>query len=449
MGTFSSNDDLDLSTGSINNGDTTNTGGQGTGSGANGNPAGQGQQGAGQQGQQGNGNGNGNGNPDTDTNIDTDNGNGNTGNQGQQGQQGQGDNQQRDSSTGEEVVLSEGDTVNVDGVDYTIDANGNALAADGTVFRTATELAELISQNGSEPSVLEQLQTRFGSDFKDENGNPIVFDNNTEGVAAYVDTVIQNRIAEAQTAALNNLFETYPQVEQVINHLKLNGTLDDFVEIPDRSQITVSKDNEEQQATFIREEWKLSGKKGDVNKFIDYCKNAGILYDTAVESKEAVDSIYESRLAEQKAQVEAKEAAVAAEEKAYWDNVEKTISKGELLGYSIPEQIQCNKDGKKVMLSRKDFLKYVSTPVDNEGNTAYMLDEAKVDSNARMQDDLLKAFLRFTGGDYASLVGMAVNKQKVLSIRTTAAQTTGKRTVIINSKGNNSKTVDNDQLVLN
>lgn len=452
METFSSNNDLDLSTGSIDNGDTTNTGGQGTGSGANGNPAGQGQQGAGQQGQQGqqgNGNGNGNGNPDTNTNIDTDNGNGNTGNQGQQGQQGQGDNQQRDSSTGEEVVLSEGDTVNVDGVDYTIDANGNALAADGTVFRTATELAELISQNGSEPSVLEQLQTRFGSDFKDENGNPIVFDNNTEGVAAYVDTVIQNRIAEAQTAALNNLFETYPQVEQVINHLKLNGTLDDFVEIPDRSQITVSKDNEEQQATFIREEWKLSGKKGDVNKFIDYCKNAGILYDTAVESKEAVDSIYESRLAEQKAQVEAKEAAVAAEEKAYWDNVEKTISKGELLGYSIPEQIQCNKDGKKVMLSRKDFLKYVSTPVDNEGNTAYMLDEAKVDSNARMQDDLLKAFLRFTGGDYASLVGMAVNKQKVLSIRTTAAQTTGKRTVIINSKGNNSKTVDNDQLVLN
>lgn len=449
MGTFSSNNDLDLSTGSIDNGNTTNTGGQGTGSGANGNPAGQGQQGAGQQGQQGNGNGNGNGNPDTNTNIDTDNGNGNTGNQGQQGQQGQGDNQQRDSSTGEEVVLSEGDTVNVDGVDYTIDANGNALAADGTVFRTATELAELISQNSSEPSVLEQLQTRFGSDFKDENGNPIVFDNNTEGVATYVDTVIQNRIAEAQTAALNNLFETYPQVEQVINHLKLNGTLDDFVEIPDRSQITVSKDNEEQQATFIREEWKLSGKKGDVNKFIDYCKNAGILYDTAVESKEAVDSIYESRLAEQKAQVEAKEAAAAAEEKAYWDNVEKTISKGELLGYSIPEQIQCNKDGKKVILSRKDFLKYVSTPVDNEGNTAYMLDEAKVDSNARMQDDLLKAFLRFTGGDYASLVGMAVNKQKVLSIRTTAAQTTGKRTVIINSKGNNSKTVDNDQLVLN
>ena len=447
MPTFNNNDSLDLSTTKIDDISTVGSAGQGAGSGNNGNTTEQGQQGAGQQGQQGQ-QGNGNGNPDTNPDTNANNGNGNTGNQGQQGQQGQVDNQQQDSSMGE-VKLSEGDTINVDGVNYTIDAEGNAIAADGTVFRTATELAELIAQNGSEPSVLNQLQTRFGSDFKDENGNPIVFDDNEEGIAAYVETVVQSRVKEAQTAALNNLFETYPQVEQVINHLKLNGTLDDFVEIPDRSQITVSKDNEEQQAAFIREEWKLSGKKGDVNKFIDYCKNAGILYDTAVESKEAVDSIYESRLAEQKAQVEAKEAAAAAEEKAYWDNVEKTISKGELLGYSIPEQIQCNKDGKKVMLSRKDFLKYVSTPVDSEGNTAYMLDEAKVDSDARMQDDLLKAFLRFTGGDYASLVGMAVNKQKVLSIRTTAAQTTGKRTVIINSKGNNSKTVDNDQLVLN
>ena len=445
MPTFNNNNDsLDLSTTKIDDISTVGGAGQGAGSGNNGNTTGQGQQGAGQQGQQGQ-QGNGNGNPDTNPDTNANNGNGNTGNQGQQGQV---DNQQQDSSMGE-VKLSEGDTINVDGVDYTIDAEGNAIAADGTVFRTATELAELIAQNGSEPSVLNQLQTRFGSDFKDENGNPIVFDDNEEGIAAYVETVVQSRVKEAQTAAINNLFETYPQVEQVINHLKLNGTLDDFVEIPDRSQITVSKDNEEQQATFIREEWKLSGKKGDVNKFIDYCKNAGILYDTAVESKEAVDSIYESRLAEQKAQVEAKVAAAAAEEKAYWDNVEKTISKGELLGYSIPEQIQCNKDGKKVMLSRKDFLKYVSTPVDSEGNTAYMLDEAKVDSDARMQDDLLKAFLRFTGGDYASLVGMAVNKQKVLSIRTAAAQTTGKRTVIINSKGNNSKTVDNDQLVLN
>lgn len=433
MPTFNNNDSLDLSIDKVEDISTVGDTGNGAGSGANSDTTVQGQQGAGQEGQQGN--------------IVEGNANGEQGQEGngQQGQEGQGDG---DSSTGE-VTLSEGDTVNVDGVDYTIDANGNAVDADGTVFRTAAELAELIAQNSSEPSVLDQLQTRFGSDFKDEDGNPIVFDNNAEGIAAYVDTVVQSRIVEAQTAALNNLFETYPQVEQVINHLKLNGTLEDFVEIPDRSNIIVSKDNEEQQASFIREEWKLSGKKGDVNKFIDYCKNAGILYDTAVESKEAVDSIYESRLAEQKAQVEAKEAAAAAEEKAYWDNVEKTISKGELLGYSIPEQIQCNKDGKKVMLSRKDFLKYVSTPVDSEGNTAYMLDEAKVDSNARMQDDLLKAFLKFTGGNYASLVGMAVNKHKVLSVRTAAAQTTGKRTVIINSKGNNSKTVDNDQLVLN
>ena len=43
------------------------------------------------------------------------------------------------------MVLSEGDTINVDGVDYTIDANGNALAADGTIFRTAAIPSVLLS----------------------------------------------------------------------------------------------------------------------------------------------------------------------------------------------------------------------------------------------------------------------------------------------------------------
>ena len=143
MPTFNNNNSLDLSTTKIDDISTVGGAGQGAGSGNNGNTTGQGQQGAGQQGQQGQqGNGNGNGNPDTDTNIDTDNGNGNTGNQGQQGQQGQGDNQQQDSSMGE-VKLSEGDTINVDGVDYTIDAEGNAIATDGTVFRTLLNLLNL------------------------------------------------------------------------------------------------------------------------------------------------------------------------------------------------------------------------------------------------------------------------------------------------------------------
>lgn len=430
-GTFYSNNDLDLNTGRIE--DINDNGGSGEGTQAA-------QQQASQQAIQSQGEGGAN-------------------QQGQQGQQqqvqnqdgnGQQEVQQGDSSTGDAAVeLHEGDNVEIDGATYTINNNGDAVGEDGQVFRTRVELAELIaSQATQEPSVLQILQSKFGSEFTDENGNPIVFDDSIEGLNSYVETVVKARQEEAQQAALNSLFATYPQVEQALNYVKLNGSLEGFNEIP-TERPALDKNNEEQLASVIREEWKLQNKRGDVNKFIDYCKSAGILYETAVESDKVVGEINEAKLAETKAKVVAAEEAERKATEEYWNKVNETLTKGDLMGYAIPEQIQCNRDGKKVMLSKADFMKYISVPVDNEGNTSYMLDEAKVAPEIAMQDDLLRAYLKFTGGNYSSLVGMAVNKQEVLKLRTQAAQaTTAKRTIVINSNGSNSKHVDNDKLVL-
>lgn len=358
--------------------------------------------------------------------------------------------QQGDSSTGDsQVELHEGDNVEIDGATYTINNNGDAVGEDGQVFRTRAELAQLIaSQAQQEPSVLETLQSKFGSEFTDENGNPIVFEDSIEGLNSYVETVVRAKQEEAQQAALNSLFATYPQVEQALNYVKLNGSLEGFNEIP-TERPALDKNNEEQLASVIREEWKLQNKRGDVNKFIDYCKSAGTLYETAIESDKVVGEINEAKLAETRAKVEAAEQAEREATEAYWKKVDETLAKGDLMGYSIPEQIQCNREGKKVMLSKADFMKYISVPVDESGNTAYMLDESKVAPEIAMQDDLLRAYLKFTGGNYSSLVGMAANKEQVLKLRTQAAQsTTAKRTIVINSNGSNSKHVSNDKLVL-
>ena len=437
MGTFSDNNSLDLNTSVIDNADGSNaTSQQGnTGDGNQGNQGGQGNQDidSGQQGNQGNQGNQG-------------------GQQGQDGQQGnQGGQDGGSPSKGEETIsLQEGDTVNIDGVAYTINNNGDAVAEDGTVFRTAAELKELIENNqaNEEPTQLELLQEKYGNDYVDADGNPITFDNTPEGINSYIETVLAVQKREAQEAVIGNLFETYPIIEQLLDYIKINGSAEGFNEIPDRSKITVNKDNEEQQSAFIREEWKLSNKKGDVEKFIDYCKNAGILYDTAVESKEAVDAIYNEQLEAQEKHAAEIQKQAEDDLNAYWDNVASILDKKELMGYSIPDQIQCSRDGKNVMLTLDDFKRYISAPVDEAGNTQYSLDEAKVDANSRIQDDLLRAYLRFTGGNYSSLVGMEVNKQKVLSLKTTAAQANNRRTITINSKNNNSKPVDNNQLVL-
>lgn len=380
-----------------------------------------------------------------------------TANSGESGSAGE---QQVASSTGEEIkssteetstAIEEGMSVIIDEVECTVNANGEAVDANGVVVKTKEELEALVANaQTAEASVLETLQTRFGTDFKDENGNTIVFEDTPEGLASYVDAVLKNNIEQTKDAVINSLFKTYPVLEQVYTHIKLNGSLDNFNVIPDRSGVTIDKDSEEQQIAVIKEEWELQGKKGNVQGYIDYLKATGILYDTAVESNKTVAEIYDVRRAEKEAELAEVEAAEKARIDSYWKQVDEVVAKGEILGYKIPDNIQKTVDGKTVIVSKDDFKRYINSPVDVEGNTAYMLDEAKVDDNTRMQDDLLRAYLRFTGGNYSSLVGMAVNKEKVLKLKTQSQQANTKRTLVLNSNSNsnNSKSVNNNDLVL-
>lgn len=373
-------------------------------------------------------------------------------NQGGEGNQGgTRTNQQTTSSTGEAGAndIVEGMSVVIDGVDCTVNADGSAVDANGNVVKTKEELAALVAANTEqEPTILDSLQERFGSEFVDADGNTVVFENTLEGINSYIDAVVQSYVEEAQTNIVDNLFNTYPALEQAYNYIRLNGTLDGFNEIPDRSGIEIDKNNEDQQIAVIKEEWELQGKKGDVKGYIDYLKAAGILYDTAVESNKTVAEIYDAQRSAQEQEIAEIEAAEQERLNLYWDSVEDIISKGEIAGYKIPDTIQRSIDGKIIASTKEDFMKYLSVPVDAEGNTGYMLDEANVDAEARIQDDLLRAYLKFTGGNYSSLVGMAVNKEKVLNLRTQAQQVNTRKTLVLNSKGNNSKSVDNNDILL-
>ena len=101
-------------------------------------------------------------------------------------------------------------------------------------------------------------------------------------------------------------------------------------------------------------------------------------------------------------------------------------------------------NGWDIPLTQKNFI----VTYDGTIKAGINLDEAKVDSNSRMQDDLLRAYLRFTGGNYSSLVNMAVNKEKVIKLRTQAQQAATRKTLVLNSGNKSNKHVDNNDLVL-
>lgn len=362
-----------------------------------------------------------------------------------------GDTNVADSSTGD-VELTEGMSVVLGDAELTIDKDGNAVDKDGNVVKTKEELLKLIAENGVEKedakTLIQSIQEKFGIEVKDDKGNPIEFENTPEGINSYIDTVLETREQEIATQAVDTLFNTYPALKQALNHIKVNGSLEGFNEIEDRTNVVIDKDNKEQQIATIKEQWKLQGVKGNVDSYIAYLESAGTLYDTAIESNETIKEIHKEAIQKQEAAAAAADAAAAEQEKQYWSSVDSTLNKGELAGYKIPDTIPVVRDGKKMVMTKTDFKNYISRPVDANGYTQYELDEMKRDQNSIIEDDLLRAYLRFTGGDYSSLVGMAINKEKVNKLRI-AANKALKRTLVINSKTNDSKgKIDNSKLIL-
>lgn len=353
--------------------------------------------------------------------------------------------------TDSKVELAAGTVIELGEASYTIDKDGNAVDEKGNIFKTNAELKALIDENGIEENkgetLIQTIQSKFGLEVKDENGNPVEFENTPEGISAYLDSVLETREQEVAQAALDTLFNTYPAINQALNYIKINGNLDGFNEIKDRGNIVVDKDNEDQQIAIIKEEWQTQGKKGNVDSYIAYLKSAGTLYDTAVESNQTLKEINDTKQAELAEEAKAQDKARQEAEAEYWDEVDKVLANKEIAGYKIPDSIPVTRDGKKMVLTSADFKNYISRPVDKEGNTQYMLDEMKLDKKAVMQDELLHAYLRFTGGDYSSLVGMAINKEKVNKIRI-ASQTSQQKTIKIKSSNNGNTKVNNNDIVL-
>lgn len=343
--------------------------------------------------------------------------------------------------------LAEGTVVEIEDAKYTIDKDGNLINDKGEVFKEAKDVKEFLAQFEAEDEKKEvninNIQAILGTQIVDENDKPIEFDNTPEGVAAYVEAVIDRQKDELAIAGVNKLIETYPFVQDVINYYVANGgSLDGFGEIKDRSNITIDDNNIAQQEAIIREAHKESGRRDNVDKYIQYLKDSGQLLDAA---KEALQAMIDSDKAER--EKTAKEAAKRQKEyeeqqTAYWNAVKETIDNRKIAGYEIPETIILNKDGKKVATTPNDFFNYLYQ-VDENGRSRYINDLAKLTPEQRRDDEVLRAYLTYTGGSYADLVNMAIKEKEVKTLKLKAINN-AKRSIRITPPANNNKVVDTD-----
>ena len=318
--------------------------------------------------------------------------------------------------------LTPGTTITIGETSYKIDENGNVLDTNGNIFKEAKDVNawldefESIEDNGNELSI-DAIKDAIGIDVTDENDKPIKFDNTIEGVKAYVDAVIESSKQEHYETAINTLYQKYPILNDVLNYYIANGnSLEGFNETPDRSNITIDDSNEEQQISIIKTAWKEQGRKGDVEGYINYLKSSGTLLATAKEELAGMQEADEERRKQIAAEAERKEAERIKELQAYWNGVHDVVNSRKIAGYQIPESIVISRNGQKISATPEDFFNYLYR-IDQEGKSAYEHDLEKETAESRRDDEILRAYLKFVGGNYSNLVSMAINKEKVNELR--------------------------------
>lgn len=348
------------------------------------------------------------------------------------------------SSTGE---LAVGDTLEFEGSTYTVDKDGNLVDDKGSIFKQANEVSDWLKSMDVDDNNqvdgglnLASIQEALGVTVTDSDGKAIEFTDDADGVKAYVNSVIDLKSNELQTAAINKLYSDNPLLKQFNDYVQLTGTPRGFGEIPDRSGIQVEKDNEAQQVAIIRMAAQEFGNKSLNENYIKYLRDSGGLYD---EARNQLQALAEKDIAVRK-EIETRAATQRQEEAEnvanYWKNVSNVIDGRMIAGYKLPESFTKEVNGKKVVITPNDFYNYLSkaSEQDADGNrvTGYQKDLSNLSDADYLNRELLDAWLMFTGGTYKDLIDMAVKEDKVRQLRVKSKEQRTAKSVKIIRKAN-------------
>ena len=350
--------------------------------------------------------------------------------------------------------LEQGTNVEFEGQTYTVDANGNLVDKDNKVFKEAKDVKAWIdSLQVEEPTDeinLAAIQKALDVELTDEDGKPAEFEDSIEGIKSYVDKVIELKNNEVAQAAVNKVFTDNPILKQFVDYLTVNnGDPSGFGERPDRSSITVDEKSEEQQIAIIKTAAKEFGNASLNDNYIKYLKDSGGLYDEAkiqLANLQAADKQRDELYAQQ---AEAARQQEEAETLAYWKDIKDVITNRKIGNYTLPETLVRTVNGQKVTVTPNDFYDYLyrqTKDADGIVATAYQRDLAAKSAEQERDEELLSAWLMYTGGTYEDLVKMAINEEKVKTLKLVNKQNKGRGTVRITKPAStNHKAIDDIQ----
>lgn len=361
------------------------------------------------------------------------------------------DTKNSDDATANEHDLEEGTIIEDGDNKYTVDKDGNLIDDKGNIFKAKNEVAAYLKEfevedTSNEDKIdVKSIQELVGVSVTSEDGKPVTFDNTPQGVASYVQSVLDLKRDEFAKAGVNKLFEDYPVVSDFLNYYVANGnSFEGFGELKDRSGIEVDENNVSQQEAIVREAFKEFNRRGNVDKYIQYLKDSNELFNVAKEELEALqkaDNDVREANAKEALRVKAEEEKQLVE---FWNGVKECIDKRQIAGYRIPETVIIERNGKQISTTPEDFFNYVYQ-VDDKGLSRYENDLMKLSPAERRDEELLKAWLKYTGKGYDSLIEMAVSDKEAKKLKLTASQRKSTRGAIKITKPDSKNDVLKDE----
>lgn len=346
-----------------------------------------------------------------------------------------------------EIELTEGMNIEFGDITYTVDKDGNLVDDKGEIFKNKDEVQAWIKEQGIETEEPENdgtlnfksIKEAVGVSITDDEDKEVEYEDTPAGIAQYINDVIDQKVQENNDGVVNNFLDQNPLVKEFIDYVNVYGTYQGFGEVKDRTTVVLDKENENQLENIIRTAAKEFGNATINDNYIKYLKSSGTLYDEAKAQLEALiakdkkDQEQRELLNRQRLQEEVKK------QEELISSIKEKVKTRTIGDFVLPEHIQKDINGKKYTLSINDFIDYIFKPTIKleDGSRISQYDYDDYNANGTDEEftyNVMKAWLRFTGGSLKDLAKYISNEEKAKNLKIKSNEIRSQRTIKVKSK---------------
>ena len=337
------------------------------------------------------------------------------------------------TNTTDDVTYTVGDQYEIEGVTYTVDANGDAVA-EGKDPILKDDLVKLLEEEQGDTSMIDAIATIDGYELKDEQGQPLVFEDTPEGIASRNRIIIERSVEEQVALAMTKQFDNNPDLKAANDYINTHGNLDGFDNYTDYSTLTIDKDDKEQQRQFVLKSEIARGRsKEDATRIVGYIEQDGKLYEESVKSLEGLVQGQVKEIEEANIYKEQQEALRQENYNKLTSAINVVTTTGNIAGFKLPDNLRIVRDGQVKTVPRSALNEYLLKPVSNGLTQAQLDRQAKY--NESYENMILDDVMLFLGMDTSQLISQEQETKKIKKITTRRNNVNGGgRKIVLKSK---------------